>query len=117
MGRGTKQTSPHRNGNGDPDRADFSTVQVARGFYDKHMKSSTKALATFVSSLLPQKPVVVTYFDEAHELKLSYWILLRLVASQDHKIPMWYVFMGTQSSITYFEVQRPKIVSVHIWPS
>ena len=63
------------------------------------MKTATEALAKFASTLT-KKPVVVTYFDEAHELKLSYWMLLRLVANQDPKTSMWYVFMGTQSSIT-----------------
>jgi hypothetical protein len=63
------------------------------------MKAATEELADYISSLV-KKSVIVTYFDEAHELKLSYWMLLRLVANQNPKTPMWYVFMGTQSSIT-----------------
>jgi hypothetical protein len=63
------------------------------------MKTATENLANYTSSLT-KKSVVVTYFDEAHELKLSYWMLLRLVANQNPKTPMWYVFMSTKSSIT-----------------
>jgi hypothetical protein len=102
MGIGiVSHTSPKRNDKGDPDRSDFNVMETAKQCYDEFMKSSTKSLAAFVNQLFPKTPLVVTYFDEAHELKLSYWMLLRLASSQDHKIPMWYASMGTQSSLTY----------------
>ena len=44
----------------------------------------------------------MTYFDEAHELQILFWILLRLLSHQPLATAMWYVFMGTKSSISYF---------------
>ena len=44
----------------------------------------------------------ITYFDEAHELDNRFWILLRLLSHQSRSTRMWYVFMGTKSSISYF---------------
>ena len=91
--------SPKRDKNGDPDNPDYSIEAHAKNFYAQYMKTATENLANYASSLT-KKSIVVTYFDEAHELKLSYWMLLRLVANQNSKTPMWYVFMGTQLSIT-----------------
>ena len=94
-------SSAERDENGDPNLPDFKIERYAMEYYEEYTKKATNALTAFASSLTPQKPVVVTYFDEAHELKLSYWMLLRLLNNQDREIPMWAVFMGTHSSITY----------------
>ena len=57
----------------------------------------------FVKNLFPETdPLCVTYFDEAHELELSFWVLLRLLQAQEPSTRMWYVFMGTKSSISYY---------------
>ena len=93
-------SSAERDENGNPNIPDW-IERYAREYYEEYTKGATNALTTFTSSLTPQNPVVVTYFDEAHELKLSYWMLLRLLTNQDRETPMWAVFMGTQSSITY----------------
>ena len=86
---------------GHPDIPDYKIDQYAKEYYEKYTRKATEDLTTFTSSLTPENPVVVTYFDEVHELKLSYWMLLHLLNVQDRKIPMWAVFMGTQSSIIY----------------
>jgi hypothetical protein len=61
----------------------------------------------------------VTYFDEAHELALRFWVLLRLLANQSSSQKMWYIFMGTKSSMNYFvphrkDGQSPCFSVVHI---
>jgi hypothetical protein len=56
----------------------------------------------FLSSLCPPQDMAVTYFDEAHNLDILYWILLRLLHNQPQSTNMWYTFMGTKSHITYY---------------
>ncbi|KAF8510600.1 hypothetical protein JB92DRAFT_2727559 [Gautieria morchelliformis] len=46
--------------------------------------------------------VCVIYFDEAHRLGKSYWILVRLIGMQAERLPMWYVFMGTRTGFRLF---------------
>ena len=94
-------SSAERDEKGYPKPSDFKIDKCAKQYYEDYIKEATEALTMFASSLTPQKPVVVMYFDEAHELKLSYWKLLRLLNVQDRETPMWAVFMGTQSSIIY----------------
>lgn len=65
--------------------------------------AATENLMQFVSGLSPGgNPLCVTYFDEAHELGLRYWIMLRLLQVQKSSTRMWYVFMGTKSSVSYY---------------
>ncbi len=97
----TSVSSAERDENGKPNIPNFKIDEYAKEYYTAYTKEATNDLTAFVCKRIPQKPVVVTYFDEAHELKLSYWMLLRLLSYQDHATPMWAVFMGTQSSITY----------------
>jgi hypothetical protein len=73
----------------------------AKRIYDRLVKASTEALAKFVTELHPAM-VIVTYFDEAHELDTLFWVLLRLLSNQPEGTPMWYVFMATKSSVSYF---------------
>jgi hypothetical protein len=63
----------------------------------------------FISGLFPEneKALCVTYFDEAHELGLRLWVMLRLLQYQPLEVGMWYIFMGTKSNITYY-APRPK---------
>jgi hypothetical protein len=65
---------------------------------------ATQKLLAFISRLFPKnkKPLCVTYFDEAHELRLRLWAMLRLLQHQLLDVGMWYVFMGTKSSISYY---------------
>lgn len=57
----------------------------------------------FIQDLFPRDaPLCLTYVDEAHELDLCFWIFLRILQSQESPMKMWYVFMGTKSSISYY---------------
>jgi hypothetical protein len=95
--------SPKRDADGRPDRPNWDPVRSAEQYYEKYAKKATEALMQFVQALFPgEAPLCVTYFDEAHELELCFWILLRLLQSQAPSTKMWYVFMGTKSSISYY---------------
>lgn len=48
------------------------------------------------------RPLIVTYFDEAHELGETFSVLLRLVDCHDLDLSLWYVFMGTKSDLSYY---------------
>ncbi len=56
---------------------------------------------TFLSKIEPEACCVM-YFDEAHDLDKALWVLLRLVQYQEPWIKMWYIFMGTKSSVSYY---------------
>jgi len=84
----------------EPGQANVGIHEYAVEYYKHYAQKATEDLATFASSLTPQKPVVVTYFDEADELKVSFWILLRLIIKQAEKTCMWYVFVGTELDIS-----------------
>src|SRR5580700_5199244 len=90
-------TSPRRNKEGQPNKMGFDVESTAKRCYDSYAKQATENLVKFVTALSPQKSLLVTYFDEAHELELLFWILLRLLTNQDKSVSMWYVFMCTKS--------------------
>jgi hypothetical protein len=84
------------------DKNDHDIVATSLGFY-KGARAAVEALMEFLTNLYGgEQPLCVTYFDEAHELKMRFWILLRLLSHQPRMMRMWYVFMGTKSSISYF---------------
>ncbi len=64
------------------------------------IQSATRDLMTFLSSIKP-RTLCVTYFDEAHGMDRTLWVLLRLLQYQDTFLRMWFIFMGTKSSIPY----------------
>jgi hypothetical protein len=100
-------TSPNRSN----DKNDRDIVAESRTLYDG-ARVAVEALMTFLASLCPgEQPLCVTYFDEAHELHTLLWILLRLLSHQPMKVMMWYVFMGTKPSISYFNPAAPVCVS------
>jgi hypothetical protein len=103
----TKFSSPHRSKDGTPDKDDFSIEKYAGEFYNAHAKKPAEDLVKFVLALDPEKPLVVMYFDEAHELRSSFWTLLRLLTNQDECTSMWYIFLGTKSSISFFNPAPP----------
>jgi hypothetical protein len=77
--------------------------EMAQQIYDKVAKKATRDLFDLISSLSDGQPaLVLTYFDEAHELQELYWVLLRLLSHQDPATGMWYSFMGTQFELHYF---------------
>lgn len=89
----------HRRPN-DPNRYDIETE--SKLLYEG-AQVAVDALMAFLANLFPgQQPLCVTYFDEAHELEMRFWILLRVLSHQHLKTMMWYVFMGTKLSISYF---------------
>jgi hypothetical protein len=97
------QNSPKRGRDGKPDDPNYNSIKIAEENYARHAKAATEGLMTFLKGLFPdENPLCVSYFDEAHELELTFWILLRLLQAQDPSIKMWYVFMGTKSSISYY---------------
>ncbi|KAF8522530.1 hypothetical protein JB92DRAFT_2807319 [Gautieria morchelliformis] len=79
--------------------------EFASSVYQIHASEATEALTEFISR---QKlgegkgGVCVIYFDEAHRLGKSYWILVRLIGAQAQRLPMWYVFMGTRTGFRLF---------------
>ena len=95
-------TSPKRGFDGEPDRP-YNSVAIARRYYEQGTMKATTDLMEFIQSLSSDKqPLCVTYFDEAHELGVSFWVMLRLLQAQDVSVGMWFVFMGTKSSISYY---------------
>jgi hypothetical protein len=88
---------------GGEDEEGLGIVAKARDLYNLHAQGAVKNLMDFLATLDPGKPcLAVTYFDEAPELELCFWIMLRLLSNQAISKNMWYVFMGTKSSISYF---------------
>ena len=77
---------------------------AVKGFYADITSPATQKLMAFISGLFPEnkKTLCVTYFDEAHELRHRLWAMLRLLQHQHLDVGMWYVFMGTKSSISYY---------------
>ena len=75
-------------------------------------RAAVEALMEFLTNLYRgEQPLCVTYFDEAHELEMRFWILLRLLSHQPRMTRMWYVFMGTKSSMSYFTPPSQDCVS------
>lgn len=58
---------------------------------------------TFLSRIRPHS-LCVTYFDEAHGMDSTLWVLLRLLQYQDMRLKMWCIFVETKSSTssTYY---------------
>ena len=94
--------NPKRGTDHEPDSPGFDIHQYSDEHYRQFAKTATEELAAFTSSLTPKMPIVVTYFDEAHILGESLWCMLRLLSQQDVTTPMWYIFLDTKSSISYF---------------
>jgi hypothetical protein len=63
-----------------------------------------------------QSVLCVTYFDEADALGVLFWILLRLLSHQKVHTPMWYVFMATKSSVSYFPPKAKNCESSYLPP-
>lgn len=96
-------SSPHRTTTYDVDKKDFDIETYAKRYYNEYVKQPTEDLVKFVTNLSPQRPpLLVTYFDEAQDLQLLFWILLRILGNQDNSTSMWYVFLGTKSSVSFF---------------
>jgi hypothetical protein len=93
---------------GKPNDPQFNSIEFAKEHYNRHAKNAAESLMKFLNGLFPgDKPLCVTYFDEAHELGDALWMLLRLLQVQEASVKMWYVFMGTKSSVSYY-APRPE---------
>jgi hypothetical protein len=95
-------SSPQRQADHEPDRPGFNIHEYSDQYYRRYAKRATEELAALTSSITPRRPIVVTYFDEAHVLGEPFWSMLRLLSNQDVMTSMWYVFMDTKSTISYF---------------
>jgi len=62
------------------DRNIYDIVETSRTYYER-ARAAVEALQGFLASLYDTQPLCVTYFDEAHELQILFWILLRLLSS------------------------------------
>jgi hypothetical protein len=94
--------SPKRNAAGDAVPREYDPTVVAQKLYNFVAKEATQQLMHFLSTLHPPQDLCVTYFDEAHELDVCFGILSRLLANQELSIKMWWVFMGTKLSLSYY---------------
>lgn len=118
----TSKTSPTRRDDGTPEEG-CNPETMSLQIYEDHAKEASENLMKFLSNVLPEKKICVMYFDEAHELGVLFWILLRLV---QHQVPslspemeplqirMWYTLMGTKSSVSFYAPrpsQRQSITS------
>jgi hypothetical protein len=84
----------------------------SRLLYEEEARGAVEALMSFLTDLhVGPSPICVTYFDEAHNLGLQFWILLLLLSHQPLATAMWYVFMGTKSSIPYLSPSPRHCVS------
>ena len=95
------QKSPVRSKTGAPEPANCEPTKFAQKLYNEIVKKATADLMGFLNTIYPQA-LSVTYFDEAHELGVCFWVLLRLLFNQESSIRLWYVFMGTKSSLSYY---------------
>ncbi|KAK2464125.1 hypothetical protein APHAL10511_003873 [Amanita phalloides] len=82
--------------------SNFNPEKKALEFYKRDAKEATEELMKFLSSVLRKKQISVMYFDEAHDLAMQFWVFLRLVQHQLPSTKMWYAFMGTKSSVSYY---------------
>ncbi|KIM80231.1 hypothetical protein PILCRDRAFT_9777 [Piloderma croceum F 1598] len=96
----------------DKNAADVYNIESLM-FYEK-ARVAVEALMGFLASLYAgEQPLCVTYFDEAHELQMRFWILLRLLSHQPMTTSMWYVFMGTKLS-SYFTLPPRDFFSLRL---
>jgi hypothetical protein len=80
----------------------FDIVGKSKTFYDQAGQAVDNLMDFLDTIYLDQQRLCVTYIDEAQELEERIWIMMRLISHQKPKLRMWYVFMGTKSSISYF---------------
>ena len=97
------KNSPKRNEKNDAVEVE-EIVNESRLFYEWEARKAVDDLMSFLANLSSESSstICVTYFDEAHTLQQQFWVLLRLVGHQHLSTEMWYVFMGTKSSVSYF---------------
>ena len=101
-----KMTAPtftvsKRLADGQPDDPNWDSASLAKLCYEQYSEKATADLVEFIQTLFPGKKnnLCMTYFDNAHELGQSFWSLLHLL---QFSTQMWYVFMGTKLSMTYY---------------
>ena len=76
--------------------------QHARDIYGCHARKATEDLLLHLALKHRPAAICVTYFDEAHELGVLFWVILRLLSNQNDLTAMWFVFMTTTSSVAFF---------------
>lgn len=92
--------------------------ELARKTYESITTKATQDLITILSDIEPEARCVM-YFDEAHDLDNALLVLLRLVQYQKPWINIWYIFLETKSSISYYAPNpsdRPyPLLCIFIW--
>jgi hypothetical protein len=88
----------------------YDIVETSLTYYER-AQVAVESLLAFLASLYDKQPLCVTYFDEAHELQILFWILLRLLSHQPMTVTMWYVFLTTKPSVSYFTPAAAACVS------
>jgi hypothetical protein len=82
----------------------LDVVKFATDIYGLDAKKATQDLMKFIVRLgSDQSAICLTYFDEATELGILFWIMQQLLSNQDEVTSMWYVFMMTKSSVDTFD--------------
>lgn len=110
----TNHLSPRRNKNYGVEPENFDIDAFAKKCYDEHAADAITDLAALVTCFTPEKPLFVFYIDEARELKVSLWILLRLLSYQDKLTRMWTVLMDTKASVGFFHPPPQNIPSLRL---
>jgi hypothetical protein len=95
------QPSPRRGADAAVTAPEADIVQVAHGLYKSIIERPIQDLTKFLSTI-NGGDICLIYFDEAHELGLCFWILLRLLRSQASLTKILFVFVGTKSDISYY---------------
>ncbi|KAK2463806.1 hypothetical protein APHAL10511_004111 [Amanita phalloides] len=110
---GTFENSPIRkDGNVVPSNFDLENKSLE--FYKRDAKKATKKLMKFLSRVLRKKQISVMYFDEAQDLDMQFCVFLRIVQHQLPSTKMWYAFMGTKSSVSYYGPAREDLHSLRL---
>ncbi|KAF8329739.1 uncharacterized protein EI90DRAFT_1339440 [Cantharellus anzutake] len=78
----------------------------------KHVKEAFEDLMAFIETLTSD--ICVTYFDEAHELQMCFWIMMHLLHAQDQSKKMWHVFIATKSPISYSSPSPRNMISARL---
>jgi hypothetical protein len=99
---------------GKPDDPKFNSIEFAKEHYNRHAKNAAESLMEFLNGLFPDdKPLCVTYFDEAHELGDALWMLLRLLQVQEASVKIWmYLWERSQA----FPIMRLVLKTVSLIP-
>ena len=68
----------------------YDIMAKSQIFYEEEAQGAVEALMSFLTDLhVGPLPICMTYFDEAHELGIQFWILMCLLSHQPLATEMW----------------------------